>query len=397
MASHFCPLDVPLKGPSALAILPLLCYNKLKNFAREGLSQARRQIISGEGDGFVQGLRRAALALVIAAAVMLTACRGVIEPLPPIESAATADMSSQNLPETIPADGETRAVGEFYGSYITMQLSGGAAELPRIVHPHSYREVSDYFEATQYVYLYGSKFTILLNSFSDEYLAQNDVILLVINEPSSYVDHDAGPVTVGNGKVGISITRHRPDEAPQNDTVYHLVFIGPKGCFDGVEDMELSIDFTDVSDAGETSAYDAERFRIYNPEFWNFCYRADALTDSPEKVVDIIDGYDELVYFFETYRDDYDLDSEFREYVGTLYNWQICERYIIIATVIPCSRAVEPVTTDLFVNNLEIYMTVDADEISEGETPTAGYLLLTAVERYEMEGVKLGSMNLLVE
>ena len=332
----------------------------------------------------------AAFAAITAAMLLLSACGNPIDP--------ELSVVTEDAPPAEPsAPEEVRSAGEFYGSYITMQRSGDPIVTPRIIHPHSYQEVADYFESTQYMLLYGNNFTILLNSFTDEFLAENDVLLLVINEPSSYVDHDAEPVAVSGSEVSISITRHKPAEAPQNDTIYHLVFIGPNGCFDGVEDRELKVEFTELSDAGGTSAYDAERFRIYKPEFWNFCYRADPLTDSPGKVVDIISGYDELVYFFETYRDDYDLDSEFREYVGTLYNWQICERYIIIATIIPCSDEKEPVTTDLFVNNLEIYMTVGANEIDEGMSAKSGYLLLTAVERYEMQGVNLSSMNLLVE
>lgn len=351
------------------------------------------------------------LCAAVAAAVLMSlcGCGNRIKPEPissedlgGFSSLPSSPSSSDPEPSAPVPEGEPIKVGELYsgGSYLTMYRGF----VPEDVRPkqyirvfHSYDDVSAYYGSTQSDYLYGVRFTLTMDSFRDEFFEDHDVMILMITEPSSYANHTADPIEITDNEVRISITRHIPEDAPVSPTQYHLIFVAPKGSFDGAMDKQLKVDITEVIDQENNSAFDAESYRMYYPEYWNFCYRADALSDSPEMVIDIIDGYSQLVYFFEEYRKTFDLDAEFREYVGTLYNLEVFERYIILATIIPCAEETEPKTADLFVNNLEIYMTIDADRPAEGEEPKACYLLLTAVERSDMHGVKLSEMQLSFE
>lgn len=332
------------------------------------------------------------LALTAALCLSFTACHGIIS------NQTTVSGSPDVTEETImPVSGQTSSVGEFYGSYLTMYFGNTPPQyldMPYIKVFDSYSEIEDYYNNSVDEFFYGMRFTLALYSFNDEYLAENDVMVLVINEPSSYVSHTADPVIVSDDGVTINVTRHMPENSPQHDTVYHLIFTAPDGTFDGIDELPLTVNISEVIDPENNTAFDAERFRYFEPEFYSYCYRADALIDNPEVTIDAIDGYQELVDFYTVKKDTYDLDTSFREYVGTLYNWQICERYILLVTIIPCADEVEPVTSNLFVNNLEIYMTIDANRPAEGEKPKACYLLLTAVERKDLEGVDLSSYYL---
>ena len=299
----------------------------------------------------------------------------------------------------IPVISEDRTVGELYGSYLTMRYSYNRQlpAMPYVVVPKSYSEVASYYDSTVDSYFYGMRFTLALYSFTDDFLAENDVLILAIDEPSSYISHTAEPIEITADEVKISLTRHIRENAPIKETQYHLIFTAPKGSFEGVESKKLTVDIDEIVDPENNTAFDAESYRMYRPEYWPYCYRADALTDSPGVTVDTIDGYDDLVAFLETYKELYDLESNFSEYVGTLYNWQICDRYILIAAVIPCSEEVEPQVSDLFVDNLQIYITIDAGGSSTDSAPKACYLILTAVERSDLDGVALDTVFLSIE
>ena len=337
--------------------------------------------------------------MIAALCLSLCSCRGSISDRRPVKI-QSEDQTQDTSVSELPLPGETRTVGELYGSYLTMYFGRAPAEilgLPYIKVFHEFGEIEEYYDSTLNDFLYGRLFTLAMASFDDEYLLEHDVMILALDEPSSYVNHTAGPVEITDGGVKISITRHIPQDAPRNETQYHLIFTAPRGSFDGIEDKELDVDVTEIIDQENNSAFDAERFRMYYPEFWNFCYRADSLIDNPQITVDAIDSYGELAYFFDTHRSEFDLDKNFGQYVGTLYNWEVCERYIILATLIPCADKTEPVTTEVFVNNLEIYMSIDANLPEEGKQPEACYLLLTAIERSDLSGVNLEWFNLSIE
>ncbi len=337
-------------------------------------------------------MRRGLLAMAMAAVLCLGGCGRIAD-----TEAIQGDFTTPSLEivtEAPPA--ETRSVGTLYGSYLTMFYGTGSLDsfgLPYIKVFHSYNEVEGYYDSTYKNFWYGVRFTDAMASFTDEFFEENDVLILTLDEPSTYLNHTAEPIEVTEDEIRINITRHIKENAPRSPAQYHLIFTAPRGSFDGIAGKSLSLDISEVTDS-ENTAFDAERFRIYYPEYWNFCYRADALADNPEVVVDAINSYGELVYFYDAYSSEFDLESEFREYVGTLYNMDAFERYVILATIIPCADGEEPVTAEAFVNNLEIYLEIKANLTEPGDEPEACYLLLTAIERSDLEGVNLEWFNL---
>lgn len=340
-----------------------------------------------------------AFALFAALIIMLTltSCHGQIGSRVTGPTYDTDALIPDNVVDT-PSPAVPRNIGELYGSYLTMYIGHTPPEnrgMPYVKLLHNYSEVEDYYNSRLDEFLFGARFTIAMASFTDDYLADTDVLIVVIDEPSSYVNHTAEPIEITDTDITLKISRHVPETYPQQITQYHLIFTAPKGSFDGIDDKKLSLDISEVVDANN-SAFDAERFRMYNPEYVNFCYRADAITDTPAVAVESISSYEDLTaYFLDKYDTDYDFNAEFKSYVGTLYNWEVFERYFIIATIIPVADAnAEPKTSDLFVNNLEIYLTVDANLAEEGEKPAACYLLLTAIEKSELVGVDLSHVNL---
>ena len=311
-----------------------------------------------------------------------------------------AEISSQTTAGTaadIPAVSPVRTAGEFYGSFLTMYLGSTPPDMrgmPYVKVFHSQEEVENYYDTTYEDFFYGTVFTMSMASFTDEFFESFDMMILVIDEPSSYLNHTADPIEISDDEIKINIVRHIQEDAPMSPTQYHLIFIAPRGSFDGIDGKKLSLEISEVTDTLNT-AFDSERYRMYYPEYWNFCYRTDAVTEDPQVVVDAISSYDELVYFFDRYGADFDFESEFRKHVGTLYNMDAFERYVILATIIPCAHEKpEPETTEAFVNNREIYLTIAAEQPEEGEKPEACYLLLTAIERSELQGVHLEWFNL---
>ena len=328
--------------------------------------------------------------------LMLCGCQDIINvnPLP----SDTVDLPVEDPPK--PDDG-VRTVGELYGSYLTMYTGHIPADvrgLPYIRTLTSYAEVEEYFDSTEKEHVYGRLFTEAMLTFTDEFLAENDVLALALVEPSSYINHTAEPIAISDDKISFSITRHAPEESPMLETEYHLLFTAPKGSFDGVENLELELNITEVVDAENNEAFDAALSRFFRPDFTPLSYRTDRLTeDGASVVIDAIDGYDELVYFYDKYKNDFDLDSSFKGDIGTLYNWEICDRYILVAIIVPCLSEKKPQVTDVFVNNLEMFFVVEADTVPDGEKPAACYLLLTGIERRYLAGVDLGLVNLSVE
>ncbi len=340
----------------------------------------------------------AALAMILLA-LTLSSCGKTIAEFPD----ETASVSLETLPEepAVPTVNGVRSVGELFGSYLTMYTGHATASqrgLPLLRVFTSYADVESYYDSTQADHIYAQQFTTDMASFDDEFFRTGDVLALVIDEPSSYINHTAEPIEISDSEVRFRITRHQPEASPLLDTEYHLLFTGPKGCFDGVYGLPINIEFTDVVDSENNSAYDADLFRLYYPEFTSFVYRADALTDTPDVVVDAIDGYDELVFFYDQNKDLYDLDSNFRDKIGTLYSWDICERYVLLAMIIPCKGEDEPELSEVFVNNLQIYASVSADEPDgPDDKPDSCYLLLCGIERRDLSGVDLNVVYLSVE
>lgn len=341
-------------------------------------------------------MKRIALFAVVAALMIcLCGCHDIIEE-PPIQSRATVDMP----PEPPIPLGDTYTAGELYGSYLTMYIGNAPDEVRQVPYVkvfNSYAEVEQYYENTKSDHIYGSRFIIALASFSDEFFAENDVMLLVLNEPSGYINHTAEPIEISKDGITINVTRHMPEAAPQLDTEYRLIFTAPKGSFSGIDELPFKLNFSEVIDSDNNEAFDADLVRLYRPGYTSFCYRTDPLAYGGGLVIDAIDGYDELVYYYDKYKSEYDLDSNLRRDIGPLYNQYICDRYILIAIIVPCSSETEPRITDVFVNNLELFITVDAETIDSDEEPAACYLLMTGIERRRLAGVDLGLVNLSFE
>ena len=357
---------------------------------------SKGQSISKGGGAVMTILKRIFAALLAALTLLLCGCQDITEHYQP--DTVTMDLPTPEPP--VPDDDGVYTVGELYGSYITMYIGHTPADVrgvPYIKTLTTYAEVEEYFDSTVDEHVYGRLFSMAMASFDDDFLAENDVLVLALEEPSSYINHSAKPIEISPEKVTINLERHIPEASPQLPTEYHLIFTAPKGGFSGIADQPLELNISEVIDRDNNSAFDADIYRIFRPGHTSFCYRADALTNTAGVVVDTIQSYDELVYFYNTYKNDFDLDSEFRGMIGTLYNWEICESYVLLATIIPCRSETEPEITDMFVNNLELFMTVEADEVLAGEKPAACYLLLTGIERRNLTGVDLGVLNLSVE
>lgn len=338
--------------------------------------------------------------LILAAAVLLTSCGDEIAEFPKAPKAEDTALKTLDSAAIEPEFSEidVRYAGDLFGSYLTMytgHVPGQQRGLPFVKIFTTRSDIENYYYSTQVTHIYARQFTLDMNSFDEEFFKENDVLALVIEEPSVYINHTAEPVEIYSDRILFKITRHQPETAPLLDTEYHLIFVAPKGSFEGAEALPIELEISEVVDTENNSAYDADYFRIYHPEFTSFIYRADSLTDSPDVIVDAIDGYDELVYFYDQYKDLYDLDREFKDNIGTLYSWDICDRYVLLTMIIPCAGSDKPEISDVFVDNLKLYVSVSADEAKDD--PKACYLLLCAIERRDLLGTDLNFVYLSVE
>lgn len=283
---------------------------------------------------------------------------------------------------------------ELYGSYLTM-CSDESVEYPYIKVFDSYSEVTEYYDTNSESFLFGRKFTLACASFNDEFLKENDVMMLVLSEDSSYINHKADEIVVTKNGIQFIIECHIPQDAPKSDTQYHLIFTAPNGSFAGFEDLPFELNLFDVVDNGNGAAFDAERFRMIYPEFYPFVYRADAKGDA-ETVVDTIDSYSELISFYEQYKDTYNLEAQFKKHVGTLYDENsFFNEYVLMAIIVPSKNVGEEIGVDeLFIYNGELYMSVENTAPAVVSDKTECYVLATAIARSDLDGVNLEWFNI---
>lgn len=317
----------------------------------------------------------------------------------PSNTASPPAAESTDASETKPDEDDSdeavvlNANGTLYGSYLTM-YGGNELIFPYIKVFDSYAEVSEYFEANDSAFFFGQKFTIALASFTDEFLAENDVMILVINEPSSYISHKAKSVTVTSKGVIFDIERHVPENAPQSSTQYHLIFTAPNGSFDAVDESKFEVNTSEIIDKINDDTFDAERYRMVYPEFYPFVHRTDA-TGEAETVVDTINNYAELIGFYEQHKNTYDFESEFKKYVGALYSEDIFDDYVILAIIVPSKSTGKKIAVEeLFVYNLEIYLSVENTAPAVVSDETECYLLMTCVAKKDLMGVNLEWFNI---
>ncbi len=353
----------------------------------------------------------AAILIIFTVCLSLCACTPNVIPPEPIttqDSQATlpnppevTTPTSSWIPITEPPVDVTEdrsIMTELYGSYLTMKIAQPADESidgQYIEVFRSFEEIEEYFAKTDPYFLYGKKLITALVSFDDTYLASNDVMLIKINEPSSYISHQNVRLRIEDGILNVGFERHIPYNAPGGDTQYHLILTAPKGSFNGLDDMEVKFNPTEVMDNSKDSANDAERYLYLYPEYVPFSYRTDAV-DTPSMVIDVINSYDKLVAFHEKHKNSFDL-TEFKKHIGSLYDEAVFNDYTLLAMMLPSSGDVPPEITELFVYNLEIYITVDRamPEVIDSTTPC--YLLMTAVSNSDLRWIDLSMFNISFE
>ncbi len=314
--------------------------------------------------------------------------------IPDQTEAVSADEPVSSTPTTEFMDVSTGE--ESFSAYLTTYHSSKyTEELPYLVKFSSYSMVEDYFYSHERDFFFGARFTVACASFSDDYLAGNDVMMLVINEPSTYASFECKNVTVENGKTVFDIERHIPQNAPQGESIaYHLVFCAPKGSYDYIDPDNFSVNITEVIDNEPSEVFDAERFRYTYPEFWPSSHKADALTEVSPVIVSI-HSYDELLGFYESHKSDFDLDSEFLPQIGFPYTEELFNDYVLLMALMPFdSRYPAPRISNVFVYNMKIWISINGYTEQIPEENTVWYLVTAAVAKRDLEGVNLNEFNI---
>ena len=288
--------------------------------------------------------------------------------------------------------------GSFYGSFLTMVLSTGDEDVyPKACVMRSYSEIEEYYYATERTYSFGARFTITMASFTDDFFSDNDVLIVVVSEPSTYVSHTISDMELyEDGSFVINLTRHIPENAPLSDgTIYHLVFTAPKGGFDDIDTDNVTVEVTELIDDTSLGAYDSERF-IYNyPEFWPFTFKTPALVTDVSATVDSLETYEEMLSFYETYKGKFDLDTLFVKYFGAVFDEAMFEEYVLLVMILPFDKTLsKPEVTDVFIYNYQIFVTIDNLSYDFDEANEQWYLLAVAVDRSSLENVDLDAINI---
>lgn len=348
------------------------------------------------------------LLLITSIALNFCACRDEIADETPDVSEQTTVQS--NVPDNIvspitttsPEGDEKEAVTApekldaiHIGSYLTMFKSSGL-EFPYVKVFRSYKEVSEYYERTAEDFFYGAKFTLTCASFNEQFFSYNDVLMLVLEDTTSYVSFKNSMLLKTDGKIEFIIERHLMENAPLSKTQYHLIFTAPKGAFDSENELEIDLKLYDVIDNKSNDTFDTERYITKYPEYWPFTYRCDA-SGSAQMVIDTIQSYHELISFYEQYKGNYDLESEFKKHIGTLYDeHSYFNDYLMVALILPTKSQSEEIAVDeLFVYNRELYLSVkNTSETTVSQNKTECYLLMVSVAKKDLEGVNLEWCNI---
>ena len=304
---------------------------------------------------------------------------------------------SQHSGELYPGVSEGSIPSSLYGSYLTMYSGEDELEFPYIRLFDSYEDIEDYFYPSERYFRFGKRFTMACASFNDEFFAENDVMMLVIKEDSTYVSHSLDNISEADGKTNIAITRHIDSDATESNSeaVYHLILTAPKGAFSEISADNFSLTINEVQDAENSQALDAERFRYVYPEFWPQVYSSDATSDDSVPVIDSIQSYDELLGFYDSYKDDFDLDNQFLRYIGPVYDEAMFDDYILLIAVLPYDdRLPRPVVSELFVYNNQIYISIDNLTYDVPPEEEMWYLTAVAVSKRDLDGVNLKEFNI---
>ncbi len=340
---------------------------------------------------------------VVVMALSLTACRNNVQGDPDESQSVMQTLSTETTATS--ADEENSAVppsahtdAEFYGSFLTMETTGNHSELEDSYFEvlTDYSQIEDYYDSGSRYYIYGKKFTLAMASFNDEFMADHDILILVLKEPSTYITHDIASITESDGKTVFEISRLIIENATMSDTYYHLVFIGNKGTFDDIKELDFTVDIAQTVTKEKYAANDAEIYLYSYPEFWPFVYQTTALS-TPTTEIDTIKTYDQLISYYEQHKDDYELDS-FKKHIGSLYDESMFNDYILLMVLMPYDNNKETPEIDrLFVYNSEIYISIGNSSDAVISSTTSSCLLVTAVSKSDLQGVDLGVFNISFE
>lgn len=328
----------------------------------------------------------------LAFAILFVGCTSTRIPDVPIPS-ESSDHTTQPTP--VVTDIPTISDGTLYGAYLTTY--SGADPLPdfQAIRFTSYAQVEEYFNANENSFFFGARFTLACITFTDEFFQSNDIIMLVINETSTYASFALdGIVNNGNGTV-FNINRYLPDDAPQSENVaYHIILTAPKGGFETIDTDNSRIHITDIQQDQDSIAFDVERYRYVYPEFWPFTYRTEPL-EATTPLIDVIDTYDELLSFYEWQKTNYDLDMSFFNYIGPVYDQSFFDDYVLLIAILPFdSRLGKPNVNELYIYNLNVWMMIDNFRQEIPTQYTRWYILTAGVVKKYLEGINLKEFNI---
>lgn len=339
------------------------------------------------------------LIFLLAALLMLILSSACANPIP------DADISSQPSEQTeltVQHNPDARPVQSgdlkytFDGSYLSVFSISPNSKFPYAVKFNSYYDVETYFYNSENYFFYGARFTLACASFTDDFLKENDVIMLVISSPSTYASFVSKDIEIIDGVTVFKIERHLPDEAPEHAGIaYHLIFTAPKGSFSDIDTSNIQVEVTEVVDPEVEDVYDAERYRYVYPEFWPFSHSADSLTDEPATVISVLETYEDMLSFYESNKSRFDLDKELLGRIGSTYNDSLFDDYIVIALILPYdTRKGLPAVSDVFVYNLNVWISLENHDDDPPKEYTGWRLLTVAVAKKNLNGVNLKEFNI---
>lgn len=339
--------------------------------------------------GFLRRFPAILMALLLM--ILSTACRTPIEDsvLSSDTTSATQSTALHN-PDARPVQsGDLKYT--FEGSYLTVRTATITSEIPYAVSFNSYYEVESYFYSHELMYFYGARFTIACASFTDDYLKDHDVVILVIDSPTTYASYVSKGIENVDGKTVFSLEMHQPNEAPEQDGIYyHLIFTAPKGSFADIDVENIEVQMTTVIDPVVMDVYDAEQFRYVYPEFWPFSYDTAPISDTPSIVVNTMETYEELLSFYENYKTEFDLEREFLSSIGQTYSEDLFKDYIVMAAILPYDTRKDPAEIyDVFVYNLNVWLSVSNHAGDVPKEFTGWRLVTVAVAKKNLDGVNL--------
>ncbi|MBR5121439.1 MAG: hypothetical protein IKU89_02705 [Oscillospiraceae bacterium] len=338
------------------------------------------------------------ICLILAVCLLCSCTNTTIEPTVTDTTTTTTLPTTEAPTPTTVIEAEETLLGDFLGSYLTMRLSQNPLphELPHLEVFTSYSEVESYFNFNVNHYFMGQKFTMSCYSFNDEYLANCDIVMLVIEEQSAYISHKSDVIRIKNGVATFNLERHIPETAPEREgAVYHLVYSVPKGSFDGVDCENVVVNITEVLDEQNTDVFDAERFRYIYPEFWPYVQNASALVEAPSPNISVIHTYDEILSFYQSNKNTFNLDEEFLRFIGSIYNERHFEDYVLILAILPFDKTKpKPVVSELFLYNLQVFLTIDNLPQEVPNENVQWRIVEISVVKSDLDGINLREINI---